>query len=81
MGKALIIARFMDARDNEVLWDTAFFSELSEYELQKKTEEIVKKFENSGFDDYTFEDIIDELKKQKLVEEPDFGVDWCEIFV
>jgi len=80
MEKALIIARFMDASDKEIHWDAVFFSELSEYELQEKTEEIVKKFENSGFDDYTFEDIIEELKKQNLIEEPDFSVDWYEIF-
>ena len=81
MGKALIIARFKDATDEEVYWDAVFFSELSEYELQKKTEEIVKKFENEGFDDYTFIDIVDELKKQNLIEDPDFNVDWCEIYL
>ena len=36
---------------------------------------------NRGFDDYSFEDIIEELKKQNLIEEPDFSVEWYEIFV
>jgi len=81
MGKALKIVRFVDANDAEVYWDVAFFSELSESELQKKVEEIIDKFERSGLDDWTFEDITEELKKQNLIEEPDFGVDWCEIYV
>jgi len=81
MEKTLIIAKFRDAKDEEVYWDDVFFTELSEYELQKKTEEIVEKFENSGFDDYTFEDIVEELKKQNLIEEPDFSVDWYEILL
>jgi len=42
--KRLIIARFMDASNNDILWDAIFFSELTERELQKKTEEIVAKF-------------------------------------
>jgi len=81
MEKTLIIVKFRSAKDEEVYWDSVFFSELSEYELQEKTEEIVEKFENSGFDDWTFEDIAKELKKQNLVEEPDFGVDWYEILL
>lgn len=81
MEKSLIVVRFRDTSDNEIIWDTAFFTELSEYELLKKMEEIVEKFENRGFDDYSFEDIIAELKKQNLIEEPDFSVEWYEIFV
>ena len=81
MEKALIIAKFRDAKDEEVYWDDVFFSDLSEDELQEKTEEIVEKFENSGFDDNSFEDIVEELKKQNLIEEPDFDVDWYEIAV
>ena len=81
MEKTLIIAKFRDAKDEEVYWDDVFFSDLSEDELQEKTEEIVEKFENSGFDDYTFEDIVEEHKKQNLVEEPNFDVDWYEIFL
>jgi len=81
MEKPLIIARFRLEKDEEVYWDDVFFSELSEDELQEKTEEIVEKFENSGFDDYTFVDIVEELKKQNLVEEPDFSVDWYEILL
>ena len=72
--KRLIIARFMDASNNDVLWDTIFFSELTERELQKKTEEIVAKLKKSGFRDWSFKDIVEELKKQKLVEEPEFDI-------
>ena len=88
MGKALKIITFVDATDERVYWSTAFFSKLSEDELQKKANEIVDKFEkivdkfkNHGLDEWTFEDIIEELKKQNLIEEPDFDVDWYEIAV
>ena len=79
--KRLIIARFMDASNNDVLWDTFFFSELTERELQEKTEEIVAKFKKSGFRDWDFKDIVEELKKQKLAEEPEFDIGWYEVFV
>lgn len=79
--KTLKIVRFIDASDAEVYWDAAFFSMLSENELQKKVEEIVDKFESHGLEDWTFEDITKELKKQNLIEEPGFNVDWCEIYV
>jgi len=79
--KRLIIARFMDASNNDVLWDAIFFSELTERELQEKTEEIVAKFKKSGFRDWDFKDIVEELKKQKLAEEPEFNIGWYEVFV
>ena len=79
--KRLIIARFMDASNNDVLWDAIFFSELTERELQEKTEEIVAKFKKSGFRDWDFKDIVEELKKQKLTEEPEFDIGWYEVFV
>jgi len=79
--KRLIIARFMDAGNNDILWDAFFFSELTERELQEKTEEIVAKFKKSGFRDWGFRDIIEELKKQKLAEEPEFDIGWYEVFV
>jgi len=79
--KRLIIARFMDASNNDVLWDAFFFSELTERELQEKTEEIVAKFKKSGFRDWDFKDIVEELKKQKLAEEPEFDIGWYEVFV
>ena len=79
--KRLIIARFMDASNNDVLWDAFFFSELTERELQEKTEEIVAKFKKSGFRNWDFKDIVEELKKQKLAEEPEFDIGWYEVFV
>jgi len=79
--KRLIIARFMDASNNDVLWDAFFFSELTERELQEKTEEIVANFKKSGFRDWDFKDIVEELKKQKLAEEPEFDIGWYEVFV
>jgi len=79
--KRLIIARFMDASNNDVLRDAIFFSELTERELQEKTEEIVAKLKKSGFRDWDFKDIVEELKKQKLAEEPEFDIGWYEIFV
>ena len=79
--KRLIIARFMDASNNDVLWDAFFFSELTERELQEKTEEIVAKFKKNRFRDWSFKDIVEELKKQKLAEEPEFDIGWYEIFV
>ena len=81
MGKTLKIVTFIDAADERVYWETAFFSELSEDELYKKANEIVDKFEKNGLDDWTFDDIAKELKKQNLIEEPDFDVDWCEIYL
>ena len=81
VGKTLKFVRFMDIYDAEAYYDDVFFSELSKYELQKKVEEIVESFEKSGFNDWTFKDIVKELKKQNLIEEPDFGVDWCDIYV
>ena len=62
--KRLIFARFMDASDNDILMDAIFFSELTERELQKKTEEIVAKFKKSRLRDWSFKDIVEELKKQ-----------------
>jgi len=79
--KRLIIARFMDAGNNDILWDAFFFSELTERELQEKTEEIVAKFKKRGFRDWDFKDIVEELKKQKLAEEPEFDIGWYEVFV
>ena len=79
--KRLIIARFMDASNNDVLRDAIFFSELTERELQEKTEEIVAKLKKSGFRDWDFKDIVEELKKQKLAEEPEFDIGWYEVFV
>ena len=79
--KRLIIARFMDISDNEKFMDAIFFSELTERELQKKTEEIVAKLKKRGFRDWDFKDIVEELKKQKLAEEPEFDIGWYEVFV
>jgi len=79
--KRLIFARFMDASDNDILMDAIFFSELTERELQKKTEEIVAKFKKSRLRDWSFKDIVEELKKQKLAEEPEFDIGWYEVFV
>jgi len=79
--KRLIFARFMDISDNEKFMDAFFFSELTERELQEKTEEIVAKFKKNRFRDWSFEDIVEELKNQKLAEEPEFDIGWYEIFV
>ena len=79
--KRLIFARFMDISDNDVFMDAIFFSELTERELQEKTEEIVAQFKKSGFRDWNFKDIVEELKKQKLAEEPEFNIGWYEVFV
>ena len=79
--KRLIFARFMDISDNEKFMDAFFFSELTERELQEKTEEIVAKFKKNRFRDWSFKDIVEELKKQKLAEEPEFDIGWYEVFV
>ena len=79
--KRLIFARFMDISDNEKFMDAIFFSELTERELQEKTEEIVAKFKKNRFRDWSFKDIVEELKNQKLAEEPEFDIGWYEIFV
>jgi len=77
--KTLKIVRFVDSADKDVYWDAVFFSELSEAELQEKVDEIIKYFENNNDYDWTFEDILDELFKRKLIEKLDCKVDWCEI--
>ena len=71
----------MDISDNEKFMDAFFFSELTERELQEKTEEIVAKFKKNRFRDWSFKDIVEELKNQKLAEEPEFDIGWYEIFV
>ena len=71
----------MDISDNDVFMDAFFFSELTERELQEKTEEIVAKFKKSRLRDWSFKDIVEELKKQKLAEEPEFDIGWYEVFV
>jgi len=81
MGKTLRIVRFVDENNEDILGDTMFFSDLTEYKLQEKVFEIVRKFRKSGFRDWGIKDIVDELKKQNLIEEPDFNVDWCEIYL
>ena len=81
MGKTLRIVRFVDENNEDILGDTMFFSDLTEYKLQEKVFEIVRKFRKSGFRDWGIKDIVDELKKQNLIEDPDFNVDWCEIYL
>ena len=81
MKKNLIIAKFKDATDKDIYWDACFFTKLSERELQKKVKEVVEKFENEEFYDYSFIDIVEDLRKQNLVDEVNFDVDWYEIFV
>lgn len=81
MGKTLRIVRFVDENNEDILGDTMFFSDLTEYKLQEKVFEIVRKFRKSGFRDWGIKDVVDELKKQNLIEGPDFNVDWCEIYL
>ena len=81
MGKTLRIVRFVDENNEDILGDTMFFSDLTEYKLQEKVFEIVRKFRKSGFRDWGIKDVVYELKKQNLIEDPDFNVDWCEIYL
>ena len=79
--KTLKVVTFRDSVDGDVKWNAVFFSELSEEELQEAVEEIVFQFGYDGFDDWTFEDVVKELYKRKLIEKPDFEIDWYNIWV
>jgi len=80
--KRLKIVKFEGALTRKVFKHGAcFFSELSEEELQEAVEEIVFQFGYDGFDDWTFEDVVKELYKRKLIEKPDFEIDWYNIWV
>ncbi len=79
--KRLIIARFKDIINEKTLCDAIYFSELTERELQNKALEIVRNFRKTGFRDWNCKDVIEELKKQNLIEEPEFDICWYEVFV
>ena len=79
--KRLIIARFTESINEKMLCDATFFSELTERELQNKISEIIRNFRKSGFREWTVKDIIKELKKEELVEEPEFSINLYDVYV
>ena len=79
MDKRFVIITFQDPNDHEINEQYIAISNKSGDELQAKVDEIVKSFYNDDFGDWTYDDVYDELVKQKLIELPNFDTEWIQI--
>ena len=77
--KILKIIHFQDPNDGTMQQDAVGFSKYSNSDLQKMAEKIVEDFEKEDFDDWSYDDVLDEMIKRGYLEIPDFEVDWAEI--
>jgi len=64
----------------EVVWQTEFFSNLSEDELQEAVDEAIEELDEKT-EDWTGEDLIRLMKKKQLISIPEFSVEHCKIEV
>jgi hypothetical protein len=55
--------KFMDRTEPEINWIITAETELNEQELQRAVDEIIAEFEKEDYEDWTFEDIVEELEK------------------
>lgn len=80
--KRLAIIKFRDPNDSDVFMDYVVYTTHSESELQEAVDKIKKQFYDEGFEDWTFDDMMEELKKQGFIERlpEDIVVDWVELY-
>jgi len=64
----------------EVVWQTEFFSNLSEDELQEAVDEAIEELDEKT-EDWTGEDLIRLMKKKQLISIPEFSIEHCKIEV
>ncbi|MHC1635424.1 MAG: hypothetical protein ACXQTS_02210 [Candidatus Methanospirareceae archaeon] len=62
----------------EVVWQTEFFSDLSEDELQEAVDEAIEELDEQ-MKTWTSEDLIRLMKKRGQIRTPSFSVDRCKI--
>jgi len=64
----------------EVVWQTEFFSNLSEDELQEAVDEAIEELDEKT-EDWTGEDLIRLMKKKQLISIPEFSIEHYKIEV
>ncbi|MHC1635740.1 MAG: type 2 periplasmic-binding domain-containing protein [Candidatus Methanospirareceae archaeon] len=62
----------------EVVWQTEFFSNLNEDELQEAVDEAIEELDEQ-METWTGEDLIRLMKKRGQIRTPSFSVDRCKI--
>lgn len=77
----LAIIHMQDPNDSEVNWDCVAYSTVYMDELQRIVDEIKKEFEEQRDNDWTFEDICNELFEREILFPVKEEVDYMDIFV
>ena len=78
-SRYLKIVEFIDCRKREI-WETEFFSGLSEDELQIATDNAVEELNKKTFM-WTGKDIVRLLEKKRQVRTPRFSIERCKIYL
>lgn len=71
MKEKLKVIRLQDQNDREIFSIFVVKTSLSEKELQDIINQIKNEFLNKDFEDWSYEDIIKELEKKKLIKTVD----------
>ena len=79
--KVLVILKFQDPNDRETNEEYVVLTDRTEDELQEVADKIRDGFENDGFEDWSYSDVVEEMIKQGYIESPDFKVKWYEVLL